>query len=104
MLGPFQGEHFFARWSRYHQRVDVTAANRFERFFSLLQTLAKLIEFQTSRRFQIRLHLALPTARLRSTLGRSDKSPISRFIGSGSSLIRVGAAMMSDSVARPGSW
>src|SRR5580704_1972289 len=104
MLRAFQRKDFFAGGSGDHQRIDFAAANRVKRFFSLLQTLAKLIEFQASRRFQISLHVALAIARLRSTLGRSDKSPIRRFIGNGSSLIRVGAAMMSDSVARPGSW
>ena len=38
------------------------------------------------------------------SLGRSERSPTMRRTGSGSSLISVGAAMMSDSVARPASW
>src|SRR5258707_159564 len=105
MLCPLQGEDFFARRSRHHQRIDLAAANCIERFFSFLKTLAKLVEFQPHRGLLISLHFDLPAiARPSSTLGRSDRSPIMRFVGGGSSLIRVGAAMMSDSVARPGSW
>src|ERR1700723_1290611 len=104
MLRAFQRKNLLAGGSRNHQRIDFAAANRVEGFFSLLKPLAQLIEFQASRRFQISLHLALAIARLMSTLGRSDKSPTRRFTGNGSSLIRVGAAMMSDWVARPGSW
>src|ERR1700722_7112119 len=104
MLRTFQGENFFAVGSGDHQRIDFAAANRIERFFCFLKPLAQLIEFKASRRFQIGLHFTLAIARLRSTLGRSDRSPIRRFIGNGSSLISVGAAMMSDWVARPGSW
>ena len=51
MLGAFQGEDFFARRSRHHQRIDLATANRIERFFSFLKTLAELVELQTYQGF-----------------------------------------------------
>src|SRR5580692_4107156 len=105
MLGAFEGENLFAARSRHHQRIDFAAANRVEGVFGFLKTLAKLVELQPNRRFRFGVHFDFSfMARPSSTLGRSDRSPIIRLVGGGSSFIRVGAAMMSDSVARPGCW
>ena len=53
MLGTFESEDFFALGSRHHQRIDFAAANRVEGILSFLKTLAKLVEFQPNRGFQI---------------------------------------------------
>ena len=102
MLRAFQCENLLTGRSGHDQRIDVPRADRVEGFLRLVKALSQFFDLKPYRRVLTQLHFHPAIARLRRTLDRSEKSPTIRRTGNGSSFIRVGAAMMLDSVARPG--
>jgi hypothetical protein len=104
MFGALKSEDALALGPRDDQGVDLAPADSVQSFFRLLQAAAKFIEFESDGGGS-RFHFDFPWIEWPEiTLSRSYKTPTNRRVGCGSSLMSVGAAMISASLARQGSW